>query len=44
MSFIMEISDEIIVMDSGVKIAEGAPEKIKNNSKVINSYLGDEIA
>ncbi len=44
MSFVMSVCDEIVVLDFGQKIAEGAPDVIRRDPKVVAAYLGEDEA
>ena len=41
MGLVMDISDRVVVLDFGQKIADGYPEEIKGEEKVIQAYLGE---
>jgi branched-chain amino acid transport system ATP-binding protein len=42
MDLVMEISDRIYVLDFGMTIAQGDPQSIQNNQRVITAYLGED--
>ncbi len=40
MGVVMDISDRVVVLDYGKKIADGMPDQVRNNQNVIDAYLG----
>ena len=43
MGMVMQISNHIVVLDYGRKIAEGPPETVRNDEQVVNAYLGEDF-
>ena len=42
MSLVMDIADKVVVLDSGAVIADGSPQKVREDARVIEAYIGRE--
>jgi branched-chain amino acid transport system permease protein len=40
MDFVMDLTDQLVVMDFGCRLAQGTPVEVRNNPLVLEAYLG----
>jgi len=40
MNLVMDVSDEIMALNFGVKLVQGTPEQVRNDPQVLEAYLG----
>ena len=43
MGLVMDVSDRILVLDYGSRLAEGTPEEVRRDPRVVDAYLGGEV-